>query len=194
MRHQVSGRGEAGSDRHVPRCRRIPVCTGETSSTPFGLPKWSNLFWDRMIPSSRPPSRRLQMTSDQSTTSGGMDLRSKSLPPFWSRSFPHSLTTNRSFMTFASFQLIYGKLFTFYPIKTVFISSIFIFEVGSLICAVAPVSGPFITGRAIAGMGYAGINAASSSSSLHIYHLRDAYSSSVRIALCIASPRSSLHY
>lgn len=62
-------------------------------------------------------------------------------------------------MTFASFQLIYGKLFTFYPIKTVFISSIFIFEVGSLICAVAPASGPFIAGRAIAGLGCAGINA-----------------------------------
>ncbi|KAK3389799.1 major facilitator superfamily domain-containing protein [Podospora didyma] len=63
------------------------------------------------------------------------------------------------FLTFASFQLIYGKLFTFYPIKTVFISSIAIFEVGSLVCAVAPLSGIFIAGRAIAGLGSAGINA-----------------------------------
>ncbi|KAK1754787.1 major facilitator superfamily domain-containing protein [Echria macrotheca] len=63
------------------------------------------------------------------------------------------------FLTFASFQLIYGKLFTFYPIKTVFISSIAIFEAGSLVCAVAPLSRIFIAGRAIAGLGCAGINA-----------------------------------
>ncbi|KAK0621982.1 major facilitator superfamily domain-containing protein [Bombardia bombarda] len=63
------------------------------------------------------------------------------------------------FMTFASFQLIYGKLYTCFSIKNVFLSSIAIFEAGSLICATAPNSPAFITGRAIAGLGSAGINA-----------------------------------
>ncbi|KAH8647967.1 azole resistance protein 1 [Xylariales sp. PMI_506] len=63
------------------------------------------------------------------------------------------------FMTFASFQLIYGKLFSFYSIKHVFLGSIGIFEVGSLICATAPTSTAFIVGRACAGLGSAGINA-----------------------------------
>lgn len=62
-------------------------------------------------------------------------------------------------MTFAAFQLIYGKLFSFYSIKNVFLVAIAIFEVGSLICATAPISSVFITGRAIAGLGSAGINA-----------------------------------
>lgn len=62
-------------------------------------------------------------------------------------------------MTFATFQLIYGKLFTFYPIKIVFLVSIAIFELGSLVCGAAPSSAAFIVGRAVAGLGSAGINA-----------------------------------
>lgn len=62
-------------------------------------------------------------------------------------------------MTFAAFQLIYGKLFTFYPIKNVFLVSIILFEMGALICATAPTSSAFIFGRACAGLGSAGINA-----------------------------------
>lgn len=64
-----------------------------------------------------------------------------------------------SFMTCASFQLIYGKLFSFYSVKTVFLTAVAIFEVGSLICATAPTSSAFIVGRACAGLGSAGINA-----------------------------------
>jgi len=64
-----------------------------------------------------------------------------------------------SFMTFASFQLIYGKLFSFYSIKSVFLASITVFEIGSLICATAPTSSALIVGRSIAGLGSAGINA-----------------------------------
>ncbi|PQE05042.1 major facilitator superfamily transporter protein [Rutstroemia sp. NJR-2017a BBW] len=64
-----------------------------------------------------------------------------------------------SFMTFAAFQLIFGKLFTFYSTKKVFIVLVAIFEVGSLICATAPTSIAFIVGRACAGLGSAGINA-----------------------------------
>lgn len=62
-------------------------------------------------------------------------------------------------MTFATFQLIYGRLFTLYPIKTIFTLAIVIFEAGSTICGAAPSSPVFIFGRALAGLGSAGINA-----------------------------------
>ncbi|KAM7223076.1 Major facilitator superfamily domain containing protein [Rhypophila decipiens] len=63
------------------------------------------------------------------------------------------------FMTFATFQLVYGKLFSLYPIKTIFAIAIAIFEIGSLICGTAPSSPVFILGRALAGLGSSGINA-----------------------------------
>jgi MFS family permease len=61
------------------------------------------------------------------------------------------------FLTFASFQSTWGKAYKYWSLKTVFLLCIFIFEVGSLICAVAPNSTALIVGRAIAGMGGAGI-------------------------------------
>ena len=48
-------------------------------------------------------------------------------------------------------------MYTFYPLKTVYIVSIIIFEVGSAICGAAPTSTALIVGRAIAGVGSAGI-------------------------------------
>lgn len=51
---------------------------------------------------------------------------------------------------------MWGKAFKYFPIKTVFILSILVFEVGSLICGVAPNSNAFIAGRAITGAGVAG--------------------------------------
>ena len=45
-----------------------------------------------------------------------------------------------------AFQLLYGKLYKFFSIKGVFLSGLFIFEVGSLICAVAPNSISLIVG------------------------------------------------
>jgi MFS family permease len=60
-------------------------------------------------------------------------------------------------LTTCALQLFFGKLYTFYPIKTVFLSSIFIFEVGSAVCGAAPSSKALIVGRAIAGCGSAGI-------------------------------------
>lgn len=56
-----------------------------------------------------------------------------------------------------SFQLIYGKIYSFYSLKWVFLGAISIFELGSLICGVAPTSEALIVGRAIAGLGCAGI-------------------------------------
>lgn len=57
----------------------------------------------------------------------------------------------------ASLQLLFGKFYTFFSIKLVYISTIIVFEIGSLICAAAPTSKMLIMGRAIAGAGGAGI-------------------------------------
>ncbi|KAG4426677.1 hypothetical protein IFR04_000108 [Cadophora malorum] len=60
-------------------------------------------------------------------------------------------------LTTASFQLLFGKFYTFFSIKYVYLVAIGIFEFGSLICGVAPNSTALIVGRAIAGLGSAGI-------------------------------------
>ncbi|VBB81967.1 Putative efflux system protein [Podospora comata] len=60
-------------------------------------------------------------------------------------------------LTTAAFQLLFGRFYTFFSIKWVYLIAIFIFEVGSLICAVANNSVTLIIGRAIAGVGAAGI-------------------------------------
>lgn len=61
------------------------------------------------------------------------------------------------FLTVGSFQATWGKVYKYFPLKSSFLVGIFIFEVGSLICAVANNSTTLIVGRAIAGMGGAGI-------------------------------------
>ena len=61
------------------------------------------------------------------------------------------------FLTIGSFQSTWGKAYKYFPLKTTFLVSIFIFEVGSLICAVAKNSTTLIIGRAIAGAGGGGI-------------------------------------
>jgi MFS family permease len=61
------------------------------------------------------------------------------------------------FLTLASFQSTWGKAYTHFPMKPAFILSIFIFELGSLISAVAQNSPTLIIGRAISGCGGAGI-------------------------------------
>ncbi|PWY88906.1 MFS general substrate transporter, partial [Aspergillus sclerotioniger CBS 115572] len=60
-------------------------------------------------------------------------------------------------LTTCAFQLLYGKLYTLFNIKAVFLVALFIFELGSLICGVSPTSTTLIVGRAIAGLGSAGI-------------------------------------
>ncbi|KAJ6466534.1 major facilitator superfamily domain-containing protein [Mycena vitilis] len=57
----------------------------------------------------------------------------------------------------ASVQLLFGKFYTFLPIKYVFLTAISIFEIGSVVCGAAPNSIALIVGRAIAGLGSAGI-------------------------------------
>ncbi|THC87920.1 hypothetical protein EYZ11_012633 [Aspergillus tanneri] len=60
-------------------------------------------------------------------------------------------------LTACAFQLIYGRFFTFYSPKWVFLSAIAVFENGSVVCGAAPTSTAFIIGRAIAGLGPCGI-------------------------------------
>lgn len=52
---------------------------------------------------------------------------------------------------------MFGKFYTYLSIKWVYLVAIFIFEVGSAICGAAPNSITLIVGRAIAGIGSAGI-------------------------------------
>ncbi|KUJ22299.1 putative HC-toxin efflux carrier [Mollisia scopiformis] len=60
-------------------------------------------------------------------------------------------------LTTASFQLLFGKFYTFFSIKWVYLIAIGIFELGSLLCGAAPNSIALIIGRAVAGLGSAGI-------------------------------------
>ncbi|KAF2135708.1 uncharacterized protein K452DRAFT_346728 [Aplosporella prunicola CBS 121167] len=64
-------------------------------------------------------------------------------------------------LTCCAFQLLFGKLYALYPIRGIFLASILLFEVGSVICGAAPNSVAFIIGRAISGVGAAGIFAGS---------------------------------
>ncbi|KZF23703.1 MFS multidrug transporter-like protein [Xylona heveae TC161] len=61
------------------------------------------------------------------------------------------------FLTVASFQSTWGKAYKYFPLKPSFILTILIFELGSLICGVAKDSTTLIVGRAITGLGAAGV-------------------------------------
>jgi len=62
------------------------------------------------------------------------------------------------FLTVAAFQSTWGKAYKYFPLKTTFMLSIVVFELGSLICGVANSSTALIVGRAIAGAGGAGLS------------------------------------
>ncbi|KAG9243483.1 DNA repair protein RAD50 [Calycina marina] len=57
----------------------------------------------------------------------------------------------------SAFQPIYGRIYQLFNIKWSYLLSLAIFELGSLICGVAPNSIVLIIGRALAGLGSAGI-------------------------------------
>ncbi|TVY78189.1 MFS thioclapurine efflux transporter tcpA [Lachnellula suecica] len=63
--------------------------------------------------------------------------------------------SNAYLLTLSAFQLFYGKLYSLFPIKHVYLIAIVIFEIGSLVCTTAPTSIALIIGRAIAGLGAA---------------------------------------
>lgn len=50
-----------------------------------------------------------------------------------------------------------GRLYTFYNVKWVYCISLAVFEIGSIIAAVAPNSVALIIGRAVSGLGAAGL-------------------------------------
>ncbi|KAK3318234.1 major facilitator superfamily domain-containing protein [Apodospora peruviana] len=75
-------------------------------------------------------------------------------------------------ITACAFQLIFGKIYTFYSSKWVFLTSVALFELGSLICGVAPNSTALIVGRAVTGLGSAGILSGSIVLTVHIIPLR----------------------
>ncbi|OTA98358.1 hypothetical protein M426DRAFT_113543 [Hypoxylon sp. CI-4A] len=54
-------------------------------------------------------------------------------------------------------QPLAGKLFILFPKKLVYLVYLAIFEVGSLVCALAPTSNALIVGRAVAGLGASGM-------------------------------------
>ncbi|KAE8352484.1 major facilitator superfamily domain-containing protein [Aspergillus coremiiformis] len=74
-------------------------------------------------------------------------------------------------LTCCSFQLVFGRIYTFYSPKRVFLAAILLFEVGSAICGAAPSSTVFIVGRAIAGMGASGLVSGSVVIIVHIVPL-----------------------
>ncbi|KAH0842268.1 hypothetical protein AYO21_00113 [Fonsecaea monophora] len=57
----------------------------------------------------------------------------------------------------AGFQLFFGRLYSFLNMKWLFMACIMLFEVGSLVSAVAPTSAALIAGRAISGFGASGV-------------------------------------
>jgi MFS family permease len=61
-------------------------------------------------------------------------------------------------LTCAIFNPIFGSIYRLYPIKWVFVTAVVIFEAGSALCGAAPNSPALIVGRAIAGIGAAGIS------------------------------------
>jgi hypothetical protein len=61
------------------------------------------------------------------------------------------------FLTAAALTATWGRIYKTFNIKLFYLISILIFEIGSLICGVAPNSITLIIGRAIAGLGVSGI-------------------------------------
>lgn len=55
------------------------------------------------------------------------------------------------------FQSTWGKVYKYFPIKLWFLIAMLVFEVGSLICALAPGPTALIVGRAVADLGGSGV-------------------------------------
>lgn len=96
---------------------------------------------------------------------------------------------NAYLLTFCAFQLLFGKIYSFYNPKWVFVSAVVIFEIGSAICGAAPNSTALIIGRAIAGLGASGIFAGSVIITFFTVplHLRPIFSGIVSVVIALAS-------
>jgi MFS family permease len=75
-------------------------------------------------------------------------------------------------LTAACFFPISGRIYQLYSTKWVYLLSMVIFEAGSALCGAAPSSIAFIIGRAIAGIGSAGIFSGGSMIMLPLVPLR----------------------
>lgn len=60
---------------------------------------------------------------------------------------------NASLVVSTALQLPLGKVYTLLNVGCTYLASVVIFEIGSVMCAVAPNSGTFIAGRIVAGVG-----------------------------------------
>ncbi|KAG9250060.1 major facilitator superfamily domain-containing protein [Emericellopsis atlantica] len=60
-------------------------------------------------------------------------------------------------LTEMAFQPTFGRLYSLFDARILYLSSIFVFEAGSIVCAAAPISAALITGRVVAGIGAAGL-------------------------------------
>ncbi|KAK4241777.1 major facilitator superfamily domain-containing protein [Achaetomium macrosporum] len=60
-------------------------------------------------------------------------------------------------LTTTALQPAYGSLYRMFSVKWTYLMAVFLFEIGSLVCATAPSSNAFIVGRALAGVGTAGL-------------------------------------
>ena len=60
-------------------------------------------------------------------------------------------------LTCCALQLLFGRTYTFFSIKGTLLSSVLVFEAASALCGAAPNSIAFIIGRAVSGVGAAGI-------------------------------------
>lgn len=60
-------------------------------------------------------------------------------------------------MTLCASQIIFGRLYSLFNPKYVFVLSLIIFETGSIVCGTSLSSKALITGRAVAGCGAAGV-------------------------------------
>jgi len=60
-------------------------------------------------------------------------------------------------LTTTALQPTYGAIYRIFDIKYTYLAAIGVFELGSLVCALAPTSNAFIVGRAVAGLGTAGL-------------------------------------
>ncbi len=66
------------------------------------------------------------------------------------------ITALTDFLTNAGFMLTFGQILAVAPTKWVYMVAIAIFEIGSLLCGVAPNMTVLILGRAVAGVGGSG--------------------------------------
>ena len=97
-------------------------------------------------------------------------------------------------LTTCAFGLFMGRVYTFHDPKWVYLSSLVVFEIGSAVCGAAPNSITFIVGRAIAGLGNAGLFQGGIIIIVHILplHKRPQYTGFIGMVFGIASAAGPL--